>query len=273
MPPTSCWVLTDLEHKIKQASDEWYSLWGYSPHEVVGQPITILNGPGHDKVASSAVISASDVVAASAVRCRNTTKSGQLFEHDLVIKNVEEGLLGTSTGIAAVRRMGARDSEVFDDDDMPTAPVNATVTDDDMPTVKRVCRGRDDEYFGNDDVEEVPAQSVHVPATFLPRSKLLSARDVEVFAADEPEVKGLEPIDGPTARRKSGRDDEYDMGDEEVLPAAAANHLYRDGSTRTIRGARDIEVFEDGIAPSVSEPLGRPMPYCRMSRSGNEFDD
>jgi len=235
-----CWVLTakDAPYTIKNASDTWFTLWGFSPSEAIGKPVDIINGPGFDKHAAEAVMKVEGAVH----RCRNAAKGGALYEHSLTISRTPDGILGTSKEITSVGRMGARDLEVFDDD-MPTSAVAA-------PTGARRASSRDMELFDDDHVTEVPAHTATLAPSFAALTKQPSARDIEVFTAAELSGRDVEVADAP--RRASGRDAEFD---EEVpsrtLPARAVDAAYAKVAATTVRGARDMEVFECGTLPTA----------------------
>lgn len=252
-----CWVLTstDAPYFIKDASDTWFCLWGYSPAEAIGKPIDIINGPGYDSISARAVLSTPGTV-----RCRNTAKSGAVFEHSLTVTSEADGLLGTSKDITSVARMGARDVEVFDDD-MPSAPVPVVCT--------RRNSMRDEEIFGDDHVKEIPASEVVLPLPSLSLTKRLSARDQEVFMEGEPQAPHDESTE-TRPRRASGRDGEFDDGEPaRVFAATDVDELYAKGPATTVQSARDLEVFECGSLPT--EAPESPPKVMRVA-SGRDFE-
>ena len=135
---TPRFLVARRRYAIKSASDSWFLLWGYSKAEVVGQPIDVINGPGFDGSASAHALKHEG----QAVRCRNTAKTGALYEHSLTIVRTVNGMLGHSTEIVPVARASARDAEVFGDDPLPPAPAPSSV--------KRTRSARDDEFDGLD---------------------------------------------------------------------------------------------------------------------------
>ena len=73
-------------------------------------------------------------------------------------------------------------------------------------------------------------------------------------------MRGLEAP--ALARRASGRDGEFfELTEPRVLPAAAVHAAYAPPSTTKVTSARDMEVFECGMAPlaAVEPPAHRAL--------------
>ena len=103
-PRDECWVLTDDDHRIQSASAAWCELWGYDEAEVVGRPISIINGPGTNAKAGqnlmARVLAGENGGGWATARCTNTAKSGQLHTHNLtLVKQPAGGWLAVSSDI------------------------------------------------------------------------------------------------------------------------------------------------------------------------------
>ena len=81
--------------------------------EVVGQPVSILNGEGSDAAAGRLLMSRlQDDGNEGYARCRNTTKSGVQVSHNVLIMRTDAGLLAISTnmkrdGVSAILQRNA----------------------------------------------------------------------------------------------------------------------------------------------------------------------
>ena len=102
-PRDECWVLTDDEHRIQSASAAWCELWGYDEEEVLGRPISIINGPGSNAKAGKNLMARLNAGENrgqwATARCTNTSKSGQLHTHSLTLVKRPAGWLAVSTDI------------------------------------------------------------------------------------------------------------------------------------------------------------------------------
>ena len=79
----SCWVKTDDECKIIDASASWHKLWGFSREEALGKSTSILDGDCTDKVAGKMLMAQYAEKGAASMSCTNTSKQGAIYHHDL----------------------------------------------------------------------------------------------------------------------------------------------------------------------------------------------
>eukprot|EP00966_Prymnesium_polylepis_P120158 2776601-Prymnesium_polylepis.1 len=84
---------------ILSASPGWHRLWGFSPADIAGKSTSILNGLGYDAAAGVRVRESYIATGSASHRCRNTSKSGQVFSHDLQLTQFVGSCLAVSTNV------------------------------------------------------------------------------------------------------------------------------------------------------------------------------
>ena len=101
----SCWVVTEptAPFLISAASAGWHNLWGYSKDEIAGKSTAILNGPGHDAKAATGVAVDYFAQGTARARCRNTSRDGSVYSHDIELIKLEDGCLAISRNVTLVR--------------------------------------------------------------------------------------------------------------------------------------------------------------------------
>jgi hypothetical protein len=107
-----CWVITEARapFKIVNASANWFKTWEFEPEEAIGKDIRIINGPddnkGHDHSAAREVMTRFNTVeyggCTRPVRCRNVSKTGRRYTHDLALSPYNGQVLGYSAGLTEI---------------------------------------------------------------------------------------------------------------------------------------------------------------------------
>jgi len=105
----SCWVVTAPTSPffISAASAGWHRLWGYREKESYGKTTSIINGPGHDARACSALTDKYMTDGVASARCRNTARDGAVYSHAIELTRLADGCLAVSRDVILVRNAGA----------------------------------------------------------------------------------------------------------------------------------------------------------------------
>jgi len=229
--PETCWVKTDLESRILDASPSWHDLWGFSKAEALGKSTSILNGHGTD-VHKGGQLMTEFLQQGKTMTgpCMNTAKSGAIFSHDLELSKVEGGYLGVSRNI----RIALESLPLIWDEEAEEAEAQLMRPS----TLGKRPSGRDFEYF--EDSQPEAYRSSAIPRQFS------FARDREVFGDDEEEPDELSSHFATEVQAAqidaeieiSGRSLEYFEDSQHVAARPSA-------IPRQFSSARDREVFED----------------------------
>mmetsp|Transcript_17433 Transcript_17433/g.29661 ORF Transcript_17433/g.29661 Transcript_17433/m.29661 type:complete len:448 (+) Transcript_17433:33-1376(+) len=129
---SECWVTTQSSapFRITSASALWCETWEWSPDDIVGRPISVLDGAHSNGAMGRRLAALAEGAPSDKLPCVSESKLGQVYRHELRVMRVGGNLLAISTHLqqlGATQASRLRDGDV---DALPGSPITRRNTPD-----------------------------------------------------------------------------------------------------------------------------------------------